>query len=141
MRNIAIITGGIGSERAVSLRSSAALVEACVSLGLEPLVFDATAQGYTPLPDTGSYLSEGELLRVLRRGKYLVFPIIHGACGEDGILRRLLESSDIACIGATSAALALTVDKQATGDFLIKHAVVTPRSLVIERAAFGSDPE
>ena len=67
MRNIAIITGGIGSERSVSLRSAEALNAACVSLGYYPIVFDATAQGYAPMPATGSYLSEDILLEFLRK--------------------------------------------------------------------------
>jgi D-alanine-D-alanine ligase len=137
---VAIITGGIGSERAVSLRSAQALAAACRLIGIDPIILDATSQGYT-LIDGASILSEEELVQLLQKECYLVFPIIHGACGEDGILRRLLESSGVTCIGAPSQALVLTVDKQTTGDFLTLQWIVTPRSLVIERTAFGIDPE
>lgn len=62
--------------------------------------------------------TEKEGIEKIQHQKGIVFPVIHGAYGEDGVLQKILESHNIAYIGSGSEAMELTIDKQKTGDFL-----------------------
>ena len=96
---VAVLRGGIGSERQVSLESGRCVAEALVAGGVEVITSDIR-------PDD---------LAVLDRSDIDVFFLaLHGEFGEDGRLQQILEDRGRAYTGCGSAASRLAFDKVAT---------------------------
>ena len=93
-RRIALLKGGPGSERAVSLETAKGVAVALRSLGAEVLEVDVTGRDFE-LPE----------------GVEAAFNVIHGTFGEDGGLQAVLESRGVSYTGAGSASSALAFDK------------------------------
>ena len=107
-RKIAVLMGGPGSERRVSLKSGEGVVGALESLGaiVSPIVVD----------DAGFALPEGI---------ELAFNVIHGTFGEDGQLQRELERRGVPYTGEGVRGSELAIDKIATKQRLIERGVPT----------------
>ncbi len=120
---IALLMGGPGAEREVSLVSGKAVLEALREAGfthVSPVVVDTEAP---PIPS----------------GTELCYNMIHGTYGEDGGLQSYLEGLDLPYTGAGSAASRLCFDKILSKRVLTEKGVRTPRSEVIragERPSF-----
>jgi D-alanine-D-alanine ligase len=106
---IAVLMGGPGSERKVSLKSGEGVVEALRSLGAEvtPVVVDD--ENFVVPPDTS-----------------IAFNVIHGTFGEDGQLQRILEARGLRYTGEGIAGSELAIDKIATKRRLRERGVPTP---------------
>ena len=96
---IVVLGGGNSPERDVSLRSSKAVSDALITAGYEVLFIDPI-NGWDQL-DT--------LLAT-----DIVFPILHGAEGEDGMVQKLLEDKNIKYLGSSSTSSMLCFDKGLT---------------------------
>ncbi|MEK0447749.1 MAG: hypothetical protein RL088_17 [Verrucomicrobiota bacterium] len=107
-RKIAVLMGGPGSERRVSLKSGEGVVGALESLGaiVSPIVVD----------NAGFALPEGI---------ELAFNVIHGTFGEDGQLQRELERRGVPYTGEGVRGSELAIDKIATKQRLIERGVPT----------------
>ena len=96
---VLVLGGGPDAERAVSLRSSAAVAEALRGRGfaVEYRVVDRLdAAGLAELPGD------------------VVVPVLHGSWGEGGGLQDLLEASGRAFVGCGARAARIAMDKAAT---------------------------
>jgi D-alanine-D-alanine ligase len=104
---VAVLAGGRSSEHDVSLASAEA-VRAGLEAGGHRVV-------WVEIDRDGKWHSEGERLNVSPGGGLLgadvVFPVLHGAYGEDGTVQGLLETLDVAYVGAGVAASAVCMDK------------------------------
>lgn len=116
---LAVICGGPSLERGISLNSARSLLDHLQSPYLEilPLFVDfdknfhsiSTAQLYSNTPAdfdyklnrTGTALNLEETCAFLRNVD-MVFPVIHGAFGEDGELQEMLERYHIPYVGSGS---------------------------------------
>jgi D-alanine-D-alanine ligase len=96
---VAVLMGGSAAERAVSLRSGAAVYEALKRKGVDAVAIDVT----------GSPIDALSGIKVDR-----VFNIIHGRGGEDGVLQGVLQVMGIPYTGSGVMASALTMDKLRT---------------------------
>jgi D-alanine-D-alanine ligase len=95
--SVAVIQGGPSSEAEVS-RASAKSVAAALAKGGHRVVRH----------ELDAYLSDS-----LRTGGYeVVFPVSHGAVGEDGSLQGLLEVLDVPYVGSDVLASALAMNKR-----------------------------
>ena len=95
--SIAVIQGGPSSEAEVSRASAKSVAEALVSAGHHVVKLELDA-----------FLSDS-----LRTGGYeVVFPVSHGAVGEDGALQGLLEVLDLPYVGSDVLASALAMNKR-----------------------------
>lgn len=118
---VVVLAGGISHEREVSLRSGRRVADSLQSYGLEVELRD---------PD-------GSLLAYLRETRPdVVWPALHGASGEDGALRGLLEFLGVPFVGARSDAARLTWDKPTAKVVASRAGVRTPRSITLGRDAF-----
>jgi D-alanine-D-alanine ligase len=63
----------------------------------------------------------------------VVFPIIHGTTGEDGVLQGFLETLGLPYVGAGVAASAIGMDKAVFKTILRDAKIPTPRSTVLSR--------
>ncbi len=122
-RKIAVLMGGPGSERRVSLKSGEGVVGALASLGaiVSSVVVD---DANFALPD----------------GTELAFNVIHGTFGEDGQLQRELERRGVPYTGEGVRGSELAIDKIATKQRLIERGVPTAAFEILRDGARPSLP-
>jgi D-alanine-D-alanine ligase len=120
-RTVVVLAGGISHERDVSLRSGRRVADSLQEHGITVVLRDPDA---TLL----AYLSETR--------PDVVWPALHGASGEDGALRGLLDFIGIPYVGSTSAAARLAWDKPTAKVLVSRAGVSTPRSIALSRDAF-----
>ena len=120
-KSIAVLKGGPGSERAVSLKTAESVSEALRGLGVRVTEVDVTGPDFD-VPE--------DLL--------IAFNTIHGTFGEDGQLQTLCEQRGIRYTGAGVEASRIAFDKALTKDRFLAAGVPTPRSQ--NYRLDGSDP-
>ncbi|MCX6876089.1 MAG: D-alanine--D-alanine ligase [Verrucomicrobia bacterium] len=118
IHKIAVLMGGPGSERKVSLASGAAVLKALTGLGLPAVAVDVTGTTIDLPPGTD-----------------LVFNVIHGTFGEDGQVQDLLERMGVPYTGAGAASSRLAFDKNLAKAAFLAHHVPTPRAEIVEVSA------
>ena len=121
---IALLMGGPGSEREVSLVSGRAVLAALQEEGfsrITPVVVDAER------PE-------------IPAGTELCYNIIHGTYGEDGGLQAYLEELGLPYTGAGSATSRNCFDKVLTKNAMVAAGVPTPKSEVIRAGQRPSLP-
>ncbi len=96
---VAVLMGGIGSERQVSLLSGANIVRALGGAGFEVAAVDIT-------PDDLSILDDKSI--------EVFFLALHGEFGEDGRLQHILEEQGLIYTGSDACASRLAFDKAAS---------------------------
>ena len=105
---IAVLMGGPGSERKVSLKSGEGVIGALQSLGAD----------VTPVDITGADF-------IVPAGTEVAFNVIHGTFGEDGQLQRILEARGIPYTGEGVRGSEIAIDKIATKRCFEQHGVPT----------------
>ena len=104
---VAVLAGGRSSEHEVSLSSGAAIGEGLRAAGHEVLAVE--------IGRDGAWRRDGQPLSVTPAGGLLgvdvVFPALHGPFGEDGTVQGMLETLDVAYVGADVSASALCLNK------------------------------
>ena len=129
MKKLFIISGGVGSEREVSLASGKNVFETLQGDGVtcEEIIIEKDRSFLV----RGKNMSEQDGLLLLKHEDALVFQLIHGTYGEDGEFVRKLEEAGVTYIGSHSDVLVLTIDKYATEKVLEENDVHTPESFFI----------
>ena len=96
--HVLVLSGGLSAERDVSLRSGRRVAEALrvERPGWEVREHDVDA---------------GLLDRLREHRPDCIVPLLHGAAGEDGALRDVLQSLEIPFVGSLAAASRLAFDK------------------------------
>ncbi len=110
-KKIAVLMGGPGAEREVSLASGKAVLKALLGLGLDAVAVDVTTT-HVDLPE----------------GTDLAFNVIHGTFGEDGQLQDALEKLGVPYTGAGSASSKLAIHKSRAKEKFLAAGVPTARS-------------
>jgi D-alanine-D-alanine ligase len=104
---VAVLAGGRSSEHDVSLSSGTAVRDGLHAAGHEVV--------WVEIGRDGVWRRDGQPLSVTPAGGLLgvdvVFPALHGPFGEDGTVQGLLETLDVAYVGAGVAASAVCLDK------------------------------
>jgi D-alanine-D-alanine ligase len=113
-KKIAVLMGGPGSEREVSLATGRGVAKALRSLGAEVVEIDVRNENFE-----------------LPGGVDLAFVTIHGTFGEDGQLQRILERRGIAYTGEGVEESQTAFDKIRSKEKFREHGVTTPRWEVI----------
>ncbi len=112
---IAVLMGGPGSEREVSLASGNAVLEALKGEGLNAVPVDVTGHAID-LPE----------------GTGLCFNVIHGTFGEDGELQAMLEKVGVPYTGAGVESSRVAFDKLASKQVFVESNVPTPVSEIVD---------
>ncbi len=116
-----VLAGGISHEREVSLRSGRRVADALLEQGWRVDVRE---------PDA-------DLLPSLAAAGYdVVWPALHGASGEDGALRALLDLAGVPFVGSDHRAARLAWDKPTAKTLVANAGGVTPRGLALSRETF-----
>jgi D-alanine-D-alanine ligase len=108
-KNIAVLMGGPGSEREVSLATGKGVAHALRSLGAEVTEVDVRGADFE-LPDNTE----------------LAFVAIHGTFGEDGQVQEILEKRGIAYTGEDAEGSRIAFDKILSKEKFDAYAVTTP---------------
>ena len=115
---VSVLMGGISAERAVSLKTGKAVINACLELGHET----------TPVDFSGNYSS------ILNDLKYsdIVFNALHGTVGEDGTIQSWLDENNINYTGSGSRSSKLCMNKNESKRIVSKNNYLTPGWSVID---------
>jgi len=114
-KKIAVLMGGPGSERDVSLATGRGVSKALRSLGVEVVDVDVRDENF-PLP----------------KDVDLAFITIHGTFGEDGQLQKILEDRGVPYTGDGVEESRIAFDKLLTKEKFRQHNVVTPEWEVVD---------
>ena len=114
-KTIAVLMGGPGSEREISLASGQAVLRALRGLGLQAHPVDVTGTTLHLPPATD-----------------LAFNVIHGTFGEDGQVQEILERMGVPYTGAGVRSSRLAFDKSLAKAAFVAAAVPTPRAEIID---------
>ncbi|OHB76342.1 MAG: hypothetical protein A2Z34_04780 [Planctomycetes bacterium RBG_16_59_8] len=121
---IALLMGGVSSEREVSLRSGQAVADALCAKGMEVRPIDVRSESLDDFVDPAIDL---------------YFIALHGGFGEDGRLQRAFEERGICFTGSGAAASALAMDKCAAKEIFLRNAIPTPPFRTIEPSSTMAD--
>jgi D-alanine-D-alanine ligase len=118
---IVVLAGGISHERDISLKSGRRVADALIEKGAQVVMRE---------PDH-------ELLENLKKDKPdVIWPVLHGASGEDGALRDILALTGIPFVGAKAAGAKLAWDKSIAKILVQKDGIQTPSSITLPRETF-----
>lgn len=149
---VAVLCGGPSLERGISLNSARSVLDhlSCEEVEIQPIYVDvyknfyalSAAQLYSNTPSdfdfklrtTAHKLSTGELLQRLKEVD-IVFPVIHGAFGEDGELQSFLEKQNIPFVGSGSATCKKMFNKHNATTMLRRHGYHTIPTEVISKGS------
>jgi D-alanine-D-alanine ligase len=116
-----VLAGGLTFEREVSLSSGTQVVEELTRVGLDAEVRDADAE---LLPGLAAAPADA------------VFIALHGATGEDGALRAVLDLAGVPYVGSPAAACRLAWDKPAAKSVVRTAGVTTPEWVALPHSTF-----
>ncbi|HEY0374787.1 MAG TPA: D-alanine--D-alanine ligase [Amnibacterium sp.] len=119
--DVVVLSGGISHERDVSLRSGRRVADALTGVGFAVRMLD----------------SDPRLLpALLELRPSIIWPVLHGASGEDGSLRSLLDAAGLPYIGSRGDATRLAWDKPTAKRIVATAGGSTPRSVTLTREVF-----
>jgi D-alanine-D-alanine ligase len=125
---VLVLAGGLSHERDVSLRSGRRVAEALRDAGCRVEVLDVDAhllpalKGLTP---------------------DVVWPLLHGASGEDGAIRDVLDLLGVPYLGSVPAACRVAWDKPVAKSIARAAGLATPDSVALPHGTFrelGAQP-
>ncbi|MFP7761808.1 D-alanine--D-alanine ligase [Marisediminicola sp. LYQ134] len=120
-RSIVVLAGGISHERDVSLRSGRRVADSLKEHGIAAVLRE---------PDAS-------LLDFLRTERPdVVWPALHGASGEDGALRALLDLARIPYVGSRPGAARLAWHKPTAKTIVSRAGLQTPDWVTLPRDTF-----
>ncbi len=119
--HVVVLAGGLSYEREVSLRSGRRVTDALRALDIPVELRDADATLLDSLaedpPDA-------------------VFPVLHGAAGEDGSIRDILELLGVPYVGARPDACRVSWDKPTAKSVVRRAGLRTPKSVALPKEVF-----
>lgn len=125
---VVVLAGGLSHERDVSLRSGRRVAEALRATGLEVLLHDVDA----------------DLLPFLEKTRPdVVWPLLHGASGEDGSVRDVLDMVGLPYVGTGPRASRVVWNKPIAKSALLGAGIATPDYVTLPQSLFrdlGAQP-
>lgn len=111
---VAVLAGGVSTERQISLQSGRCVAEALGQAGIEVVLADIQPGNLTVLDD---------------RSVDVFFVALHGGFGEDGRLQQILEEKGLCYTGSSPGACRLAMDKLAGKEIFRKAGVPVPAAV------------
>ncbi len=119
--HVVVLAGGLSYEREVSLRSGRRVTDALRALDIPVELRDADATLLDSLADDPPDA---------------VFPVLHGAAGEDGSIRDILELLGVPYVGARPDACRVSWDKPTAKSVVRRAGLRTPKSVALPKEVF-----
>ncbi len=118
---ILVLAGGISHERDISLKSGRRVADALTEQGASVIIRE---------PDSS-------LLSNIKKDKPdVIWPVLHGATGEDGALRDILALTGVPFVGAKASSARLAWDKAIAKVLVEKSGIQTPNSVTLPKDSF-----
>ena len=111
---MAVLAGGIGEERDISLQSGSCVAQALKDAAVNVVIADITPDNLTVLDDDSIDV---------------FFIALHGRFGEDGQLQQILEDKSLTYTGSGPEASRLAFDKLAGKERFARAGVTTPKAI------------
>ena len=118
---VAVLKGGISSEREVSLKSGAAIAQGLRAGGYDVTEIAVESRDF-----------------VVPEGIEAVFVALHGRFGEDGEVQRFLVEQGVPFTGSDAESSRVSFDKVLTRERLAENGIPIPRGEVLKVSAFRS---
>ncbi|AEI13688.1 D-alanine--D-alanine ligase [Cellulomonas gilvus ATCC 13127] len=118
---VALLAGGLSHERDVSMRSGRRVAEALRSAGVEVSVHDVDADLLPALADLQPDL---------------VWPVLHGASGEDGSVRDIVQLSGLRLLGTGPRASRVAWSKPIAKTVAARAGLETPEFVTLPQTLF-----
>lgn len=122
-RKVAVLKGGVSSEREVSLRSGSAIAQGLREAGYEVTEIDLVSREVN-----------------IPAGIEAVFVALHGVFGEDGELQNLLDTLGIPYTGSNAESCRLAFDKVLTRERLTQCGIPVPAGEVLSDSTARTVP-
>jgi D-alanine-D-alanine ligase len=115
---VAVLCGGISSEREVSLKSGSAVDAGLKEAGYETALIDVTSiseliKKWPSLDADGAFIA------------------LHGGWGEDGRLQSALDAANIPYTGSGARSCMLCMDKELSRDVMSRSGIPVPPGLIV----------
>ncbi|OGU61689.1 MAG: hypothetical protein A2X64_01590 [Ignavibacteria bacterium GWF2_33_9] len=154
--NIAVIFGGISTERNVSIAGGKSVIEALRSKGhkvipIDPAFGADTHKAEEALIDLTKFPTLEELA-LMSTKRYIdavqsevfdtidiAFIVLHGKNGEDGLIQALLDLRCIPYTGSGVKASALAMDKLSSKNLFAAAGLLTPAWIIVTKEDLESD--
>lgn len=118
---VLVLAGGMTPEHEVSVRSGRRVAQSLRRLGIETQTVDV----------------DSALLATLANDPpQVVFPVLHGAAGEDGAIREVLELCGVPYVGAPPGACRVAFAKPSATSLVAQQGVHVPRGITLPKSAF-----
>jgi len=111
---VAVLTGGIGAERDISIQSGECVARALSDAGFNVLTADIRPESLEILDDSSVDI---------------FFPALHGEFGEDGRLQQILEKRSLVYAGSGPETSNAAFDKMAAKKAFVEAGVATPAAI------------
>ncbi|WP_152647984.1 D-alanine--D-alanine ligase family protein [Demequina sediminicola] len=119
--NVLVLSGGLSHERDVSIRSGRRVQEALRHAGAKVTVHDV----------------DSDLIPAVKElGDGVVWPMLHGASGEDGSLQGLLEMLDVPYVGTEARTARVAWVKPVAKAVMSRSTVSTPEYVTLPQSLF-----
>ncbi|PPK93843.1 D-alanine-D-alanine ligase [Kineococcus xinjiangensis] len=118
---VAVLAGGISHERDVSRRSGRRVADALREAGCEVVVLDVDA---------------GLIPSLRAEAPDVVWPVLHGAVGEDGSIRDVLELLGLPYVGTRPTACRRAWDKPVAAATVEQAGLAVPPGIALPHALF-----
>jgi len=118
---VVVLAGGLSHEREVSVRSGRRVAEALRSTGIDVVVHDVDADLVPALQDLGPDV---------------VWPLLHGATGEDGSVREILELLGLPYVGTGPGSSRVAWNKEIAKGVVAAAGIATPESVTLQQDLF-----
>ena len=114
---VAVLMGGIGSEREVSIQSGTCVANALIQAGFNTVTSDINPNNLDILDD---------------KSIDIFFPVLHGKFGEDGTLQQILEEKSLLYTGSGPTASRTAFDKIESKRLFLKAGISIPNAIVFD---------
>lgn len=119
---IGVLMGGCSSERAISLKSGKAVMQALIDARCDVVPIEINT------------LNEFEIIAQLTQAEIdIAFLVLHGKFGEDGTIQSILQKAGIEYTGSLPDASQLAMDKIATQALLKTAGIIVPDFFVLNQ--------
>ena len=118
---IMVLAGGISHERDISLKSGRRVADALIEQGASVEIRE---------PD------QNLLSNIKKDRPDVIWPVLHGASGEDGALRDILTLTGVPFVGASSQSARLAWDKSIAKILVAGQGISTPASVTLPKETF-----
>lgn len=137
MKNIALIVGGVSSEREISLKSGYGVYQALKNKTEYNVTVIDPALGINQYDNNDDYFTKK--LDVVDKSNFVktfaldlfkkidvAFIILHGTYGEDGLIQNIMETLNIKYTGSRAFSCALSMNKKISKIIFEKYGIRTP---------------